>query len=145
MTESEYINLLEHHGIRPTSNRLLVVRALDREEHPSTMAQLEQALVTLDKSSIFRCLVLFRENHLVHVLDDGEGGVRYELCRSPHHDDDDDRHAHFYCEQCHQLYCLHDVPVPQVAVPEGYVVHTASHIVKGICADCMRRRGEGRA
>lgn len=144
MNENQYVSLLEQHGIKPTSNRILVARALDEQQHPGTLSDLEESLVTLDKSSIFRCLVLFRENHLVHVLDDGEGGVRYELCRSLHEDDDNDMHAHFYCERCHTLYCLHDVPVPTIAVPEGYVAHSASHVVKGICADCMRREREGR-
>lgn len=50
-------------GVRGVS--LLVVGLCDR-------------LVSVDKSGIFRSLVLFREHHLVHSLEDGDGGIRYE-------------------------------------------------------------------
>lgn len=133
--------LLSKHGIKPTANRILVARALAAEENPSSLSELEERLVSVDKSSIFRALVLFRDHHLVHQLEDGDGGVKYELCLSHGHgdDEDDDMHVHFFCERCHRVFCFYDTPIPQVPLPEGYRMSTATYMIKGICPECSRK------
>lgn len=128
--------LLELHGVKATVNRLLIARALDEAGRPLSMTELEERLETIDKSSVFRTLMVFRDAHLVHVLEDAGDGVRYELCHSRHEDHDDDLHVHFYCVKCHKTYCLEDVPVPPVSVPEGYVARQASYLIRGLCPLC---------
>jgi len=130
--------ILTEHGVKPTANRLLVAEALQKSGRPLSLSELEEQLVTMDKSSIFRSLSVFREHHLVHVIEDGGDGVRYEICHSHDEEGDDDVHAHFYCECCHRTFCLHDVPVPQVEIPEGFEMHTINYMVKGICEDCRK-------
>lgn len=137
--ETTGAKLLERHGIKPTSNRIVVVKALDAAEHPCSIADLEARIVSIDKSGIFRSLMLFREHHLVHAVEDGEGGVKYELCHSRDEDEDDDQHVHFYCERCHEIFCLYDTPVPQVEVPEGYVMHSTNYLIRGICPHCNHK------
>lgn len=139
MDESTCVKMLEKHGIRPTSNRIVVLKALAAAMNPSSISDLENKIVTIDKSGIFRSLMLFREHRLVHVLEDGDGGVKYELCLSNDEDEDEDMHVHFYCEQCHRLFCLHDMPVPQVDLPEGYSMTTVNYVVKGTCPQCAER------
>ena len=63
MDEKTSIKLLSRHGIKPTSNRILVVKALAAEDYPSTLTELESHLISVDKSGIFRALTLFREHH----------------------------------------------------------------------------------
>lgn len=140
MDESTTIKLLLAHGIRPTSNRILVVKALAAEEHPSSLAELGRVLVSVDKSGIFRSLALFRDHHLVHALEDGDGQVKYELCHG-HGPADDDQHAHFFCERCHRMFCMDGTPIPAVDLPEGFVMHSINYMVKGICPDCARKEG----
>ena len=130
--------LFEHHGIKTTANRQLVARALADSRRPLSLAELEERLVTLDRSSIFRVLTLFRDQHLVHVIEGGSEGVHYELCQSHSHETDDDQHAHFHCEVCHRTFCLQEIPVPAVALPEGYTATSASYLIKGICPACAR-------
>jgi Fur family ferric uptake transcriptional regulator len=101
------------------------------------MKELEDLVDTIDKSNIFRTLSLFRDQHLVHVLQDGADAVRYELCHSHEEDHDDDLHAHFYCERCRQTFCLNDIPVPQVDLPKGYRMNTINYLIKGICPNCQ--------
>lgn len=143
MDESTCVKMLEKHGIRPTSNRIVVLKALAAAMNPSSISDLENKIVTIDKSGIFRSLMLFREHRLVHVLEDGDGGVKYELCLSHDEDEDEDMHVHFYCEQCHRLFCLHDMPVPQVDLPEGYSMTTVNYVVKGTCPQCAERCQHG--
>ena len=129
--------LLEHHGVKPTANRLLIARALQDANRPLSLMELEMQLETIDKSNVFRALTAFREAHLVHVLEDAGDGVRYELCHSHDEEHDDDVHVHFYCTRCHKTYCLEDTPVPLVAVPEGFNPESVSYLVKGICPECL--------
>ena len=138
MNQQECTALLVHHGIKPTANRIVVAKALAQAGRPLTLTELEYQILSVDKSGVFRALTLFREHHLVHVIDDGGGGVRYELCHSHSDHEDDDLHVHFYCEQCHRTYCLEQTPVPLVDIPDGFSMTSVNYIVKGVCAHCRK-------
>lgn len=128
--------LLAAHGIKPTANRIIIVKALAKQDCPISMKDLEYAILSLDKSSIFRVLTLFKERHLVHAIEDGEGGLKYELCLSRNVEEDEDEHVHFYCEKCHRTICMHDIQVPVVDVPDGFELHSSNFLIKGICPEC---------
>ena len=138
MNDKDLIALLEQHGIRPTANRIIIAKALAAEHRPLTMTELEDRIGSIDKSGIFRTLTLFKEQHLVHTLDDGEG-VRYELCRSHDHSVDNDMHVHFHCERCGETICLEDHPIPEVCLPKDYDISSANFVIKGICPKCKKR------
>ena len=140
MEDNNYTALLEAHDIKPTANRLIVLRTLDGAGRPMSLTELGNKIQTIDKSGIFRTLSLFREQHLVHVIEDGGDGVRYELCHSHDDDIDDDLHVHFYCEQCHQTYCLDHIPVPGIDLPEGFIMSSVNYMVKGICPHCAYKK-----
>ena len=141
MDEKTCIRLLEAHGIKPTSNRILVVKALAAEEAPSSISDLERRLLSVDKSCVFRCLMVFREHHFVHSVEDGDGQVRYELCHR-HGDTDDDMHVHFYCRRCHRIFCMENTPVPGVDIPEGFEMESVNYMIKGLCPECARKKGQ---
>ena len=141
MDEKECVELLESHGIRATANRIMIVRALAEEQFPKSMKELEDTLVYVDKSNIFRALTIFRRHHLVHTIEDGNGGTRYELCLSHSTEDDDDEHVHFFCEKCGRTFCLNSTPVPPIKLPEGYEQHCANFLVKGLCPACASKAG----
>ena len=139
MKQQEIEALLMHHGVKPTANRIVVARALADAGRPMTLTELEYRILSIDKSGVFRALTLFRDHHLVHLIEDGGDGVRYELCRSHSEHEDDDLHVHFFCERCHRTYCLEQTPVPQVEIPEGFRMTSANYIVKGVCHLCLER------
>ena len=137
MSSEDCEALLVAHDIKPTANRIVVAKALAAAERPMSLSELEYKILSIDKSSVFRVLTLFREHHLVHVIEDGGDGVRYELCHSHDgHAEDDDQHVHFYCERCHRTFCLHDTPIPTVSLPEGYRLTSINYMVKGLCPEC---------
>ena len=137
---NEWEEILKRHGIKPTANRLLVLKALADSKRPVTMAELEDRIDSIDKSGIFRTLSLFKENHLLHQIDDGCEGVRYELCHAKG-DIDDDRHVHFHCESCHRTFCMEEIPVPTVKLPDGFLVESVNYMAKGICPECALKKG----
>lgn len=140
MNEHTSTDILRRHGVKPTANRIVVLKELAAAGRPLSLSELERRIVTIDKSGIFRALGVFRENWLVHVLEDGGDGVRYELCRSHDAETDDDMHAHFFCEQCRHTFCLEDILTPQVDLPEGYEVSSVNYMIKGTCPECSKKR-----
>lgn len=137
MNNGDIENILTSNGIKPTANRLLVLKELVRITHPVNLADLEMSLDPMDKASIFRVLELFSEKDIIHVIEDGSRSLKYELC----HGKDgrhsvEDQHAHFYCEKCGSVYCLEDVTLPDISVPEKYKVRSINFMIKGICPNC---------
>lgn len=135
MSAAGSTDILTAHGIRPTANRILIAEALAGAGRPVSLTEIEDLVDTIDKSGIFRTLMLFREHHLVHTIEDGDA-VRYELCHSHDHGSDDDLHPHFYCEKCHRTFCLDGIAVPAVPVPPGYTAESVTYLLKGICPEC---------
>ena len=70
MKTEDYTPILESAGIRPTSTRLLIYEAIARNSDTFSLSTLERQLDSIDKSVIFRTLVLFHEHHLIHSVDD---------------------------------------------------------------------------
>lgn len=139
MTGHDIETRLQSKGIKPTANRLLVYRALHCASRPLTLADMEELLATVDKSSIFRVLTLFLEHDAVHAFEDGRGVLNYELCTSDGACNMADGHLHFYCESCRHSFCLDTIKMPQLTLPEGFTPHSLSFVVKGECPNCRNK------
>ncbi len=131
------IELLESHDIKPTANRILVLEAMLEASHSLSLSDLEAELETVDKSSIFRTLNLFRQQQLVHSFEDGSGSEKYEVIGEGEHAE---LHTHFYCESCHETYCLKMINVPSVDLPDGFEVRSVNYTIKGICDRCSKKQ-----
>ncbi len=138
MTDIE--NILEKAGVKPTSNRILVLRELIKSPRPLSLGDLDIALGSLEKSSILRVLVLLQESHLIHSIEDGRGVIKYETCTGHSGGVDQDMHVHFYCEKCQQISCFEDISVPAIQLPDDYTIHAVNYLVKGICPACRNSR-----
>lgn len=128
--------ILQRRQVRPTANRITIFKELLKAGSPVSMLELEDRLVTIDKSSLSRTLGLFASCHLVHIIEDGSGSAKYEVCHGHTHHSVEDMHPHFHCEECGATFCLDDVPVPPVPLPQGYEVHAVNYVIKGRCAAC---------
>lgn len=106
MNENEYISSLKARDIRPTALRVLILRTMAGFDRAFSLADLEEELDTVDKSTLFRTLTLFLAHHLVHGIDDGTGSLKYALCSSDCDCEIDDLHTHFYCTHCRRTFCL---------------------------------------
>lgn len=130
---------LEHHGVKPTAMRLLVMRELMHALRPLSLRELEDRMPTAERSTIFRTLTLLLDHHLVHSIEDGSGALRYEACESDDHHTHDDQHTHFYCEQCHRTFCFRETKIPQVTLPDGFQMSSINYMLKGLCPDCAAK------
>ena len=139
MNSHDMISRLESKGIRPTANRILVMKTLMGEQNPQSLSNLERKMVSMDKSSIFRTLTLFLEHDVVHAFEDGRGVLCYELCEEKGACDHHDGHIHFYCESCQRSFCMEDIHIPSFELPEGFYPHSISFVIKGECPDCRKK------
>ena len=131
--------VFEKAGIRVTAVRLLIWREIRKSfDGAFSLADLEDALPTVDKSTLFRTLTLLSEAHLLHDIDDGSSSHKFCVC---HHDDTlhCTGHVHLTCRVCHKTYCLTDIRIPQVELPTGFIPEEAEYIVKGVCPECAKR------
>ena len=135
-TNDKYIEILSKHGIRPTSVRILVLKAISNYHDTFSLSDLEADLESVDKSSIFRALILFAEHHVVHVMEDGSGSTKYCYCHNDHDCAVEELHCHFYCEKCHKTYCLEDTHIPIVNYPQDFELHEVEYLLKGLCPRC---------
>ena len=132
------VEILSKHGIKPTANRLLIFAAMKKLGNTFSLNDLEEDLLTIDKSTIFRTLVLFLEQHLIHSVEDGSGSLKYCVC---HREGDclpEEFHCHFFCEACRRTFCLEEVYPPVVDIPPGYSAHEIHYLLKGLCAGCRK-------
>lgn len=139
MKSQDTIQQLEAKGIKPTANRILVLKALASSSMPLSLSNIEKLLVSMDKSSIFRVLTLFLEHDVVHAFEDGRGILNYELCEEDGKCDHHDGHIHFYCESCQRSFCMEDIHIPSFELPEGFFPHSVSFVIKGECPECKKK------
>ena len=140
MNTDNVIIILEAVGIRPTATRILIYKAISDCKDTFSLGDIEEELSTVDKSTIFRTLVLFLSHHLIHSVDDGSGAVKYCLCRNKGECSVEEEHCHFYCTQCRKTFCLDKNATPVVALPSGFEMQQINYIVKGICAACNKKK-----
>ena len=129
---------LDNAGIRVTAVRLMVWRPIRHGFSDAfSLADVEKALPTVDRSTLFRTLTLFASVHLLHDIDDGTGMQKYCVC---HFDDTRqcDGHVHLTCRKCNRTYCLTSIRIPHVPLLHVFVMEGEEYIVKGICAECAK-------
>ena len=132
-------SLLKKSGIRITAVRLLIWKTIHKEfSGVFSLADLEEKLPTVDKSTLFRTLNIFSAKALLDNIDDGTGSQKYCICNVTDRSQNR-RHIHFNCKVCHKTECLTDIVLPEVVLPEGYIVEDTEYVVKGICCKCARK------
>ena len=138
MTSEDIASRLSGRGVKPTAMRILVYKTLMDCVRPVSLREIDDKMVTAERSTIFRTLTLLLQQGLIHAIADGGGAVRYEVCHGHDHCSLDDQHAHFFCTVCQRTFCLHDVGIPHPMVPGGFHVTQVNYLLKGICPACYR-------
>lgn len=128
-------NIFTEAGIKPTAIRIMVMKEIISYNHPFTLADMEDRLNTVDKSTLFRTLTLFLEHQILHDVDNGNGSKIYCRCEctSVH-----TSHIHFTCTCCGETFCIKDIDISNVPHPKGFIVNDMSCVMKGLCPKCSK-------
>ena len=135
----DYEQILSQEGIRVTAVRLLVLKTIyNTISGAFSLQDVVSQLGTADPSSVFRALTLFSQKGLLHLIDDGSGVQKYCVCHCPDHHHHSG-HIHFTCTLCHKTFCLTEVPIPSVPIPQGFEIEESEYIIKGLCPSCSKK------
>lgn len=129
---------LKNRNIKPTASRLLILRAMQQFDRAFSLNDLETELETVDKSTIFRALSLFRNKLLIHNIDDGSGSMKYSICSDSCTCSLQDMHVHFTCTHCENTFCLESLPVPSIPLPKKFLLESINFVMKGRCDQCSK-------
>ena len=138
MNVKETDRALKKRNIKPTAMRQLVLEILTEQKTAISLPELERKFERADKATLYRTLKTFKENKLIHSIDDGSGALKYALCQETCKCEPQDLHVHFYCTSCQKTYCLNDTPVPAINLPTGFSLKGVNMVVNGICTDCQK-------
>lgn len=129
---------LQARGIKPTAVRLLIFKAMIAYPQAFSLSDLEAELGTVDKSTLFRTIILFHDHLLIHSIDDGSGSMKYSVCSDQCMCAINDLHVHFNCTRCQRTFCLESVSIPEVKLPENFLLESVNFVMKGLCGQCSR-------
>jgi Fur family transcriptional regulator, peroxide stress response regulator len=131
--------MLRARDLRPTSQRLVILQYLSRENahlKPEDVVQsVNQEFPAASRATVYNTLHSLVEAGLVNEVPAEDGGRYYELNRGPHH--------HFVCEYCGSI---EDVSLEQMKAPEfpdlpGFRVESVEVTLRGACSrpECLSR------
>lgn len=134
MAQTELIRILKDAGIKPTSQRVLILDYLmNNLNHPSSeqiYQSLHREVSVLSRATVYNTVNTFKEKGLIRVLDTGDEVAHYDIELG--------EHAHFQCRVCQRIW---NVKMPEtlekeICLPEGFISQDCQVLVKGICKDC---------
>lgn len=137
----ELERMLTAKEINPTAMRLLVLEYLLAQPSAVSLQDLENDFLRSDRITLYRTLKTFEEKGLVHSIKDGTDATKYALCTDACEGGQHfDLHLHFYCTRCQQTFCLPKTRVPEVVLPNNFVLDDLNLTAKGICGQCSRKQ-----
>jgi Fur family peroxide stress response transcriptional regulator len=134
---------LRRKGLRVTHQRTEIFREVARtDEHPdaeTVYRRVSERVPAVSRDTVYRTLATLEDHGLVSRAEVLRGPARYDA--------DTDQHHHFVCTACGAVKDfrserLDGLPIPRSVRRLGRVA--SAHVqVRGVCADCLARGGEG--
>jgi Fur family ferric uptake transcriptional regulator len=138
MSSIELEELLRRKDVRPTRQRVAVLRELADEHDDATAQALWQRMrergdQTIGLATVYRTLSLLHEHGVIDALAHHGGERCFRLCTDAHH-------HHLVCERCHHVVEIADCDLEgwaaAVARKHGFVASEHHVEIDGICARC---------
>ena len=136
--QQRFAELLKKHTLRVTKPRIAVLDVISDKEVAVSQPDLEKLLGReIDRVTLYRCLATFEEKGILHKVFDLHGTAAYAMCNaSCSAEQHADQHVHFICSRCNQVYCLDDIKLPQLHIPQNYRLEQVGVNAIGICGAC---------
>ena len=136
--KNEVAEILKRNQLSVTDSRQKILELFRLSNSALAHADIEKKTSEqFDRVTIYRTLQTFVEKGIVHTIPTTDNSVLYALCKDNcsqgHHHDD---HVHFICDNCGTTYCLEDIIVPKVEVPNGFVTKQTDVVISGLCDKC---------
>jgi Fur family transcriptional regulator, peroxide stress response regulator len=135
MDTSEIKNILSKNGVKPSLHRMKVLEYLMRmKNHPTVdtiYKNISDDIPTLSKTTVYNTLKTFQESGIVQAITIEDNEVKYDATI--------DKHAHFKCSRCGELFDLPiDTKVLHIKSVGGHLIKESQLYFKGICKSCQK-------
>jgi len=77
---------------RPSVAKNIIYKIITDSSHPISSAEIQAKCTQFDRSTVYRILNTLKQDHLIRIVEVGDGQIRYE--------DSDDHHHHLICTKC---------------------------------------------
>ena len=135
---SQIDSIFREKELRNTPVRRRLLEIFNNSQHALSHSEIESITQSaFDRVTIYRTLNTFVKKGIIHEIIDDENRTIYSLCSlecssDAHHDD----HVHFKCESCDHTFCINNVHLPNLELPEAYQMKSVNILVSGLCANC---------
>ncbi|MFT3740898.1 MAG: transcriptional repressor [Breznakibacter sp.] len=120
-------------GIQSTVVRQQMLHIMENAQKPLSSKEIEEKMgAGTDRVTVYRTLKMFVDKGLLHRIDISDSLTAYRLAS----DGENPEHVHFHCTECHQVYCMPQLPVAQPNLPEGFAPLRNRLVVDGKCNRC---------
>jgi Fur family ferric uptake transcriptional regulator len=135
---NDHKELLKKNGLSITASRQKILDLFFDSPGALAHADIEKNTdAAFDRVTVYRTLQTFVEKGIIHQIPTIDNSILYALCKhnceQGHHHDN---HVHFICTSCDNTFCLDDVTVPEVKLPQGFAPSQSAMVVTGLCQDC---------
>jgi len=130
-TQERFTELLRQKRLKTTPQRLAMLRILHERGHADIdhiYQEIKKEFLSVSLATVYKNVHTMLEAGLIEEIRIPRHKSRYEISK--------ERHGHFLCQRCGELY---DVPQPSqldLSLPEGFVADTFLVMAKGVCAKC---------
>ncbi|MEI2271258.1 transcriptional repressor [Sphingobacterium sp. ML3W] len=135
-----YPEILKRNSLKITQPRLKVLEIISTKDSAISQPELEKLLgKDIDRVTLYRVLASFEEKGIIHKIFDLHGTATYAMCStncSEH--DHHDQHVHFICRVCNSVYCLDEITLPKVSIPDGFSLEAIAVNALGVCNHCKK-------
>lgn len=137
----EFSQVLKTNQLKVTQPRLRVLEIISTKTSAISQPELEKILGNeIDRVTLYRILASFEEKGILHKVFDLNGTATYAFCStkctSDHHHD---QHVHFICSVCNSVFCLDEIALPKISLPNNFSLHSIAINAVGICNSCNKK------
>ncbi len=130
-------NLLVEKGVKPSFQRISVLKYLLRENnHPSVdtiYKNLVPYIPTLSRTTVYNTLKLLSEKEVISTLTINDTDLRYDFINEPH--------DHFQCKTCNAIFDVKvGVDISGLKSIDGHQIQEIQLHMKGVCRQCLKEK-----
>jgi len=131
-------DILKQSGLSLTESRKKILELFLDAEGALAHNDIEKNTHTsFDRVTVYRTLQTFVEKGIIHRIPTTDNSVLYALCRhNCSHGHHHDNHVHFICDECGTTYCLDNISIPEVQLPNGFKKLQTDVVISGTCNKC---------
>ena len=138
----EFQHILKANQLKVTQPRLRVLDTISTKTSAISQPELEKILGSeIDRVTLYRILANFEEKGILHKVFDLNGTATYAFCSTKcsadHHHD---QHVHFICSVCNSVFCLDEIALPKVKLPNNFSLHSIAINAVGLCDSCNEKQ-----